>query len=449
MAAEQSPPTQYDPQQLRSLLDGITDAAVVVSRDLKPLAWNAAYAETVGLGAKSLAREAERPGTRCRDLYGLEVCDSGCLGARTFNDGRSVRVHEIHGQRVKNKDDDQQTLIVSTIPLRDPQGNVWAVLETYRDVTAEARIQDRYKVLLDNERRRAELLEEQVKARTADLQKSLDELRSTRAQLIQSEKLSSLGKLVAGVAHEINNPINFIYGNLDFLDSHVAALLKVIGAHDGLELPEEQAARIRAVETEVDLAYVREDLAKLTKSIRLGTERVAGIVRDLRQVCHRSDDNMGRVRLPECIERALNLISHNTKDRVAIVRNYNPTAPEVWGNEGRLNQVFMNILINGVQAIPKKGQIEIVVHEEQGGVATEITDNGVGIPEDLQLKIFDPFFTTKPVGEGTGLGLSITYSIVNAHNGKISVKSEVGKFTTFTVWLPSADSVAASAGAVA
>ena len=342
---------------------------------------------------------------------------------------------EIHARPLRVENPPETTVIVSATPLTLASGTV-VVLEAYRDVTAEARIQARYKLLLERERERAQLLEEQVRARTADLQRSLDELVKTRAQLIQSEKLSSLGQLVAGIAHEINNPINFVYGNSEFLDGYVAAFLKLIAAYEVCELTADDRQRIDALRKEVDFEYLKTDVAPLVKSMRTGAERAACIIRDLRAFMRGRPHERVPIDLAAGINQTITLLAHETKDRIKIEREGFADAPKVYGNEGQLNQVIMNLLLNAVQAIQGEGVITIRLRPENDGVAIDVQDTGVGISEENLLKVFDPFFTTKPVGQGTGLGLSLSYSIVDAHGGQITVKSEPGKGATFTVWLP-------------
>ncbi len=425
--------------EYRALLDGLTDAAVIVDPSLRPLAWNAPYMQTVGLRARRFGKVAAEPGTRCCDLFELEVCESSCLAKRVLETGRSLRMDELRGSsKVREADagePEESTLIVSAVPVHNDAGEVAAVLEMYRDVTAEARIQTRYKYLLDQERRRAEILEEQVKERTAELRKSLEELQATRAQLVQSEKLSSLGQLVAGIAHEINNPINFIYGNTDFLRSYVESFQAIVTFMDELSLPDAVARRLAEKKEELDYDYLVEDTRKLLNSIRNGAERATAIIRDLRAFIHGGSEQRAPVQLAKCIETTLNLVVHQTRGRIEIERNYGDSLL-ILGNEGQLNQVFMNLIVNAIQAIKAEGRIVITMGRREAGLAIDITDNGVGISEAAQLKVFDPFFTTKPVGQGTGLGLSISYSIVDAHGGRLSVKSAPGEGSTFTVWLP-------------
>jgi len=170
-------------------------------------------------------------------------------------------------------------------------------------------------------------------------------------------------------------------------------------------------------------------------SIRTGTERASAIVRDLRTFIHGGSQQRAPIELTHCIDTTWNLLSHEARGRITLLRKFDPVPPVI-GNEGQINQVFMNLLMNAIHAIKTTGSIAVRVQERDGGVCVDVEDDGVGISDPDLLKVFDPFFTTKPVGQGTGLGLSISYSIVDAHGGKITVKSKVGEGATFTVWLP-------------
>ncbi|OGQ84202.1 MAG: hypothetical protein A2289_10695 [Deltaproteobacteria bacterium RIFOXYA12_FULL_58_15] len=356
---------------------------------------------------------------------------------------RAFRVDEIRGSSPLGSAEDS-TLIVTAVPITE-NGETLAVLEVYRDVTAEARIQERYKGLLERERQRAATLEEEVKLRTADLERSLRELRQTRAQLIQSEKLSSLGQLVAGIAHEINNPINFIYGNLDFLDTYVGTFQQIIEKYDACTLQQKDATKIGTLKADLDYEYIRADTSKLLHSIRNGAERASKIIQDLRRFIHSGVTDRGPVDVRACIDTTLSLLSHETRKGTTIDKNYGTDVPTIMANEGQLNQVFMNLIANAVQALDGNGTVSISASRRENGVAIGVADNGPGIPEAHLLKVFDPFFTTKPVGKGTGLGLSISYSIVNAHGGSLTAESTVGQGSTFTVWLPIGDNQTSTA----
>jgi two-component system, NtrC family, sensor kinase len=252
--------------------------------------------------------------------------------------------------------------------------------------------------------------------------------------------MSSLARLVAGIAHELNNPINFVYGNVDFLAQYVEDLLSLVEAIDAAELPPEARARLEKRKEEIEFDFLVGDVRRLLRSIRSGVERTAGIVRDLKNF---SRDG-GPAETPQemdvvaGIETTLNLIGPLHKRRITIVREYGSDLPKIICHAGRINQVFMNLLTNAAQAIESEGTIRIRIETLDGGerIRVAVTDDGVGIPPDLRDRITDPFFTTKEVGEGTGLGLWISESIVRSHGGVLAWESAPGQGATFTVTLP-------------
>lgn len=423
--------------ELRAFLEGLGDAAVVVDADLRPLAWNRSYLNAVGLRSKRFARTLQQTSKRCCDFFELEVCHTDCLAQKAFASGRSVRMDELRGSSKHSDGGHEYRLIVNAVPLRNSEGEIVAVLEMYRDVTAEARIQERYKQLLAQERQRAEVLEQKVRERTADLEKSLEELRATRAQLVQSEKLSALGQLTAGLAHEINNPVNFIYGNTDFLAEYITSFQQLISLFDSLELSPTDRERVNQLKEELDYQYISSDVEKLLGSIRSGAERAAAIIANLRSFMHGSGEESAPVDIERCIRATVGLIHHEVRDRIEISTGLDSELPLVRGNAGQLNQVLMNLLVNAIHAIEGAGHIDVTAQQQQdGNVHISVQDDGCGMTEEQQLKVFDPFFTTKPVGQGTGLGLSISYSIIHAHGGSLSVSSRPGEGTAFTIILP-------------
>lgn len=412
-------------EPVRELLDGSIDAAVILDRDRRVLYYNRAYEQACRLRGRALARQVEA-GARCYELFALEVCETSCVGCRARDARRSVRVDEIRAVR---RDGEELMFIVSAVPLGDD-----FIVETYRDVTAEVRVQRRLKVLLTEERRAKGDLEDMVEERTR-------ELRQAQAQLVLQDKMSSLGRLVAGMAHELNNPINFVYGNVDFLAQYVDDLLSLIAVVDRSEaVPAELRAELDEVKQRIEFDYLVADSHKLLNSIRNGAERTAAIVRDLKNFSRTGAGDMAETDVIAGIETTLNLISPLHRGRVTIERDYQPGLPKLFANAGHINQVFMNILTNAAQAIRGPGTIRIAVARvEERGVdclRIAVTDTGDGISAEVREHMFDPFFTTKGVGEGTGLGLWITDSIVRAHGGTLSCESEVGAGSTFAITLP-------------
>jgi len=411
---------------VKALLDGLVDAAVVLTADRGVVYHNLPYQSYTGLRGRAILRGRDQ-GLKCCDFFRLEVCERACVGMRALASGKPLRLDEIRATRA---DGQELVLIVTATPL----GN-GLVIETYRDVTADARIQSKYKVLLDKERHQKETLEQLVQARTEELRRANEDLKRTQSQLIHQEKMSSLGRLVAGIAHELNNPINFVYGNVDFLARYVRDLLALCDIYDRSDLPEETRLRAEAHKNAIEYDFLRRDLEKLIRSIRAGAERTASIVRDLKSFSHAGTGDFQPTDIVAGLETTLNLIHPLLKNRITVHRDYEEL-PKVDCQAAHLNQVFMNILTNAAQAIQGEGEIWITARHVGERVRISVRDSGPGIPPEVLPKIFEPFFTTKDVGVGTGLGLAISLGIVKAHGGTIEVESTPGCGATFTVELP-------------
>ncbi len=309
------------------------------------------------------------------------------------------------------------------------------------------------------------ILEERVVVRTAELneknqhlQEALEELQSTQSQLIQSEKMSSLGQMVAGIAHEINNPINFIHGNINHASDYVQQLLDLINIYQQ-QYPYPSAIVEQKIE-EMDVQFLTEDLPRVLDSMKVGSSRIRNIILSLRNFSRLDESEMKPVNIHEGIDSTLMILQHRLKEKsidAKLVDRHRPEIevfkeyaqlPNVICYAGQLNQVFMNILSNAIDALedynygedsPSKNP-QIRIRTELGEVNTlkiRIADNGYGMTAQVQQKIFDPFFTTKAVGSGTGLGLSISYQVVvDKHKGQLSCKSTLGEGTEFVIEIP-------------
>ena len=281
-------------------------------------------------------------------------------------------------------------------------------------------------------------LEQQVKDRTKELEAAYSELKSTQAMMVHSEKMKSLGELVAGITHEINNPVNFIYGNLIHLKNYTTDLMSVIDKYTEFDsdLSDEHKQQIKDLKEEIDLAFLKEDLPELIRSCQEGTERTKNIVLDLKNFSRLEEAVVNNVDLPREIDTTLNILHNKMKNRITIHKEYQENLSHVEGFGGQLNQVFMNILDNAAFAIQDKGDIWIRLKSDDKNVTIEFEDNGCGMDEETRKKVFDPFFTTKEVGQGTGLGMAISYKVIKNHNGKIDLISEKGKGSKFIITLP-------------
>jgi len=261
----------------------------------------------------------------------------------------------------------------------------------------------------------------------------LEQLQQTQRQLLQSEKMAAIGQLAAGVAHEINNPIGYVFSNIGALAGYVNDLLRLIRAYEKAHAASPELERLRR---EIDIDFVAEDILSLIAESQDGIDRVKQIVLSLKDFS-RADDGGDFVAadLRQCVESTLNVVNNEIKYKADVRKDFGDVPP-VECRPAQIGQVVMNLLVNAAQAIRQRGDITIRTACHEGGALIEVTDTGSGIAPEHINKIFDPFFTTKPVGQGTGLGLSLSYGIVRDHGGWIKADSEIGRGTTFTVWLP-------------
>ncbi|CSB50891.1 sensor histidine kinase [Vibrio cholerae] len=326
-------------------------------------------------------------------------------------------------------EEEQMYQNLEVIPIHSEDGTIEHVCLCVYDVTIQASQQQELK-------RVSQKLEEEHQSQKVLIKK----LEDAQGQLIQSEKMASIGQLSAGIAHEINNPVGFITSNLQTLSDYFNSLEKVlksitqtIGQSKDTALNE--ACQKILKQGQVD--FILEDTAELITESLEGSSRVMSIVKNLKEFSHVDRSEWSYANLENCIESTLKIINNEIKYNITLEKHYAANVPDVFCQPMQINQVLLNILVNASHAIKGEGTITITLQSAGDDfVEIHIRDTGCGIPEEIRERIFEPFFTTKPVGSGTGLGLSVSYGIINKHNGTISVTSEVGKGSEFTIRLP-------------
>ncbi|WP_055073698.1 PhnD/SsuA/transferrin family substrate-binding protein [Pseudanabaena sp. 'Roaring Creek'] len=333
--------------------------------------------------------------------------------------------------RLLHKDGSYRWIISRGKILRDIHGQPYRMAGSHADITKRRLAED---ALRDSESR--------LKEQTLKLEKALQDLQETQTQLIQTEKMSSLGQLVAGIAHEINNPVNFIHGNVNCAHDYITNLIDLLNLYR--QTYPQPVAEIIAKSEEIDLEFLLSDLPQLLKSMQVGTERIAKIVLSLRSFSRLDEADRKAVDIHTGIDDTLLILQYNLKakgnaSKVNVIKDYGDL-PLVECYAGQLNQVFMNILSNAIDAFPKEAEnptIRIKTELNSDRAIISISDNGTGMNSNVQKSLFNPFFTTKPVGQGTGLGLAISYQIVvEKHGGTLQCQSELDKGTEFRIEIP-------------
>ncbi|PKQ67224.1 GAF domain-containing protein [Raineya orbicola] len=356
---------------------------------------------------------------------------------------------------------------INITPLFDEQNNLTGFIAIESDITERKQVEIELQNALEKARRAEEdmraLAEAQLEANerlmmaekqlkeTLELEKKQKEeldrlvaqLKETQGQLVHNEKMASLGQLTAGIAHEINNPINFVYNGIDTLKISLDDLMEIVKKYNELDSAngnkEEIIQQAKELKEQLGFEELTQDIEHLVADIKKGAIRTMEIVKGLRIFSRLDEEERKMANIKEALESTLILLNNKMKGRIEVKKYYDETMPEILCYPGQLNQVFMNILNNAIQAIPedrKDGEITIYTENQAENVIIRIKDNGVGMSEQVKRRIFEPFFTTKPVGVGTGLGLSITFGIIEKHGGQIFVNSEEGKGTEFVIQLP-------------
>ncbi len=324
-----------------------------------------------------------------------------------------------------------QYVEVRGYPIFDDEGNVVQMIEYVIDISARKKAELSLKDSLDKSHSLAKELEQ----RHRELEHAHHDLKQTQSQMLQQEKMASVGVLAAGVAHEINNPIGFIISNLGTLGKYLERLTEFQSAQSQALQSSDRGGQLSDLRKTLKVDYISEDSKDLIQESLEGADRVKEIVQNLKSFSRLDEIEEQSANINDCLEKTIKMVWNELKYKTTLTKEFGDI-PSTLCFPQELNQVFMNLLINAAHAIEKQGEITIKTWQENGWINAAISDTGYGIPQESLEKIFDPFYTTKAVGKGTGLGLSICYDLVKKHHGHIEVASEQGQGTTFTVQIP-------------
>jgi PAS domain S-box-containing protein len=417
-------------QKYQQILDAITDM-VLVKGEKSSIVWaNRSFRDYYNMTNQQLEDLIDTPFND--PDYTLQYINDD---AYVFETGNTLEIEE----PVTRYDGEIRLFSTIKSAIRNEEGKTILTVGVSRDISDRKAAEERLRQS-----------EQQTQEKALELEATLKELQRTQIQMIHSEKMSSLGQMVAGVAHEINNPVSFVHGNLIHTQEYAKDLLHLVKLYQQHfpNPPEEIQADIDAI----DLEFLSEDLEKTLKSMRVGTERIRDIVLSLRNFSRLDEAEFKEANLHEGIDNTLMILQNRLKanpkhPEIKVIKEYGKL-PSIECCPGQLNQVFMNIFTNAIDALEESGirnyesdkPATIAIHTEKtedNWIEIRIADNGRGIPDDIRAKLFDPFFTTKPIGKGTGLGLSISYQIiVDRHGGKLSCHSEIGQGTEFRIEIP-------------
>ncbi|HEY4072264.1 MAG TPA: ATP-binding protein [Herbaspirillum sp.] len=457
---------------ISEFFDGCPAPAFAIDADHVITHWNKACEYLFGLSAAEMVGtknqwlpiyQHERP--VLADL--IVAGDFGNIHSKYYNGNETFRASPLIPNAFEGEDflshlgENGRWIYFSAAPLRDGDGAIVGAIEVMRDTSAQKlaesdlqKIRQDLEILaaerstqlaeankrLEEDIRQRAIVEAELTRRNAELTSLNEKLSMAQQQLLQSEKLASIGQLAAGLAHEINNPIGYIFSNFGTLETYIANLLQMLTVYEEIE-PEMAASpfleKINQMREQVELDFLREDIHSLMSESKEGILRVRKIVQDLKDFSRiDASQEWQWVNLHDGIDSTLNIVNNEVKYKADLFKEYG-NIPDIECLPSQINQVILNLVVNAAHAIQSnRGKITIRTGSDSERVWIEVTDTGSGIAKENLTRIFDPFFTTKPVGQGTGLGLSLSYGIIQKHCGEIQVDSVIGKGTTFKVILP-------------
>ncbi|MEW6500301.1 MAG: ATP-binding protein, partial [Thermodesulfobacteriota bacterium] len=421
---------------LNQIFNASADAISIIDKNFVIVQANKTFAAMAGKELSEIVRH------KCHEIFPSAHCGTPeCPKVQIMDQGRKRVVQE---EVKRNQAGRKFSCLVMAVPFVDTEGRVVGVLESARDISERVAAEAQ----LENAFAEAHQLAEEVAAgrdmvqrQKAELEKAYHELQESQSQLLQREKMASIGQLAAGVAHEINNPMGFISSNLGTMGRYLERLAEFLALQgEAVESccgkTSETATDLAARRKKLKIDYILNDVGSLLRESLDGAERVRKIVQGLKSFSRIDQAQVQAADLNECLDSTINIVWNELKYKAEVKKEYGELPPTVC-NPQQLNQVFMNLLVNAAQAIEKHGIITVKSWADPEWISVSVSDTGCGIPREKLSRVFEPFYTTKEVGKGTGLGLSIAYDIVvKKHQGTIEVESEEGKGTTFVVKIP-------------
>jgi PAS domain S-box-containing protein len=420
-------------EKYRVLLKDIKDAYFEVDVQGNFTVVNSAMCDALGYGPEELIGEKYR---KYVDKEGVKKFQRAV--EKLHQNNEPVNLLDM----VAGKKDGTQIIYEALFSvIKETDGVVVGFRGVGRDVTRRRQMDTELKKSQEDlikKNREIEANRQDIEVALAKLEKAHEDLKASQLKILQQEKMASIGQLAAGVAHELNNPMSFISSNLGTLDKYVHRLIDFIGTQSGIiESFNNNAAIKKADEKskELKLDFVINDINGMLKESIDGSERVKKIVHELNCFSRMDEEEYKDANINECIESAITIVWNELKYKSTLEKDFGDL-PRTKCYSRQINQIFVNLLINAVNSIPERGIIKIKTWYKDDSIWMEVSDTGSGIPRENLIKIFEPFFTTKDAGKGTGLGLSITYEIVQKHKGEITVESEEGRGTSFTIRIP-------------
>ena len=415
---------------LSQIWDIAADGIRIIDKNFNVVRVNKTFIAMTGMEKKNIL------GRKCQDVFWGPFCNTEDCPMRQILAGKK----RVEYQSVKESPAGKIiNCWIIAVPLYDVNGEFVGIMESFRDITERIENNIAVEKAFEDAHKLAEELavsNDQLHRQQHELALAHDTLKQSQAQILQQEKMASVGQLAAGVAHEINNPMGFISSNLSSLAKYLERLtefIRTLEAKIPQDPPDEELAALRK---QLKIDYIMEDAVHLVEESLDGAGRVKKIVQGLKNFSRIDQAERLAADINECLETTINIVWNELKYKCEVKKEYGEL-PQTVCNPQQLNQMFMNLLVNAAQAIETRGEIGIKTWADQDFIYTRISDTGSGIPQDKLQRIFEPFYTSKEVGKGTGLGLSIVYDIVvKNHHGDIQVESEEGKGTTFTVKIP-------------